>query len=279
MRALFAVMKREWRGRSLSFDVFFTLAIFGTMLVCSHFMGDALLRGITESGDRTGSLLRRWLITSTLTLGVLLPAAGTLLGAASVYTRQEHSNVEAYLMASISIPAIFLGKFIIGLRPLFSLLILWDAFWIVVQLVCHQSLGVSPVDFMWLSFCLLIAFLSFSAIAAALSGTRYFRNFGQLLTLVYLLLAVTDVLLAEQIISQENNPVQLIQNLLTINPIAVLCRPLHFDLFRTDWLYTHSSVAEFGYRYPTPTMFCILYGFVFLICSVASVLNLKRAFR
>ncbi len=279
---LVAVIRREWRGRRISFDIFYALALFGTLLVSTHLLGDALLRGLTESGDRVGTILRRWMITSTLTLGVLLPASGSMLGAAAVYTREERHAVEAYLLASIPIHAIFLGKFIVGLRPSLSLWMLWNLFWILVQILFHHPLGIKTEDFLWTSICLLISLVSFSSLATAGASSRKFRSYwlrGSLVSLSCLFLVVSDVLLAEHRISLENNPVQLIQNLLTINPIAVLCKPLHFDLFRTDWLYAHSSVAEFGYHYPSPALYCMLYGLAGLISLAYSTVILKRALR
>ena len=146
----------------------------------------------------------------------------------------------------------------------------------------YHALGITFEDFIWASLCLLTTLMAFSSLAAAGSSSHKFRSHwlrGALISFFFLFLAVSDVLLAEHRISVENNPLQLIQNLLTVNPIAVLCNPLHFDLFRTDWLYAHSSVAEFGYHYPSPALYCMLYGLAGFIFLVSSMIILKRSLR
>lgn len=254
---LFAGLRRSWRGSSWQHDIRTAVIIFAFLLALGGWLQRVWLNSghqySSSSGDNPGNFLQRWMVAELIASAILLPIVAALLGALVQPDRQEAEEVRATLLTRMRPIEILGSRLLVKLRPIWLLLILSTLLWSAVQLgwkalpdagwmaVCQANLAIA---------CAVLGTAGSSLLFSSRSSPGRSVVRGAVLVTLLHLSSCLLVLIVNPIMARQNNPINLIQDTLLINPVAAISTPLKLDLLRTKWVYDHSVAPDYSFRYP-----------------------------
>lgn len=277
------VFRQRLRGRRRYDGIAVGSLIIGVIVLAAAFR--ILVFGSpTGHGNALRDTLRQWLSPGAMAATLLLMTSAAVLGAASAPTGASEEEIQSSLLAGLGAFALCTGRFLAAMWVPGAVLalscLLWTAAEIKLQVIPAAEGGLGAVLLAHGTlFCatLMIGAVSFLC-ELRRTPTRSWGR-GTAVGLLMTGILVAGPFLINRRIQTMEDPTQLIERTLVINPVSAVEAALGRDILHARWVYEHTGAADYLMTYPPPATSAGIFLTVALIAHALSVLRLRLAYR
>lgn len=272
-----AVWRYELRRRRAARALLITLTLLAILAVCAWQAGGQL--GAQARYNAGAGALAQAYVAYAAAAAVLLPAAAALAGALAIPTAGEAASIEAALATHIRPGHMLAGRLLARSSPVLAALCASCVYWCLAAIMLRLPGGAAAV--LASHAVIASAALMVSGVAALLaSRTRpgSFPVLGALAALAWLGLLAAAIVLANPLVDRMNDPVQVIEGALLVNPVVAAATPAHADLLRSRWVYNLTDAPDYEFAYPPAAASALLFAGAGAVLLLAASARLKRAY-
>lgn len=278
------VFRRQRRARRLLWELMGALGLLALLLAMAAGLQNLFFGRLTVYSNNEVRFLLRWLTTETIAAALLLPCAGSLLGAGAAPVSAEREAIQALLLTRLSAWDIVTGRLLAALWMPFCLLGASLGVWVAVAFrfrFLPENIG--GVRALLAAHLVLFAMLVMSGAVGFLfalrkrPGRAWER--GALLSLSLSLVCLFGLFTLNGPMRRMQDPTRLIEAALIINPISGVSAALDKDILRVPWIYNRTEAPEYPFYYPVPLATAgVLLGIALCANTTAAVL-FRRSYR
>jgi hypothetical protein len=277
------VFRRQRRGRRFGRELLGVFGLLALLLAIAVGLQSLLLGQISVYSNNEVRFLARWLTTETIAAAILMPCAGSILGAGAVPVSAEREAIQALLLTRLSAWDIVTGRLLAALWTPFCVLCMSLAIWVAAELGLRFLTGSTQgVGSICAAHLVLLAMLLMSGATGFLWATRRRPGRawerGAVLSVALSVICLFGLFALNGPIRRMDNPTALIEAALLIDPISGVCAALDKDILRVPWIYNRTEAPEYPFRYPSPFANAGVLALIAAGAQTVAAVRLKRSY-